>query len=163
MRCASPATPFASIGLDLGATRSRSRPKFGFDQRMQIPLNAAVSAFRGFNAPQTAQAAIGQFDVRATAMQMAMVAAGVANNGQVMKPYSSSRRRARPGRLSTRSPRCCRAVTPQAQLQDMMKVVVDSGTGRNAQIDGVFVGGKTGTAPDRRRSAAARLVYLVRS
>ncbi len=39
------------------------------------------------NAPQTAQSAIGQFDVRATPLQMAMVAAAVANRGVLMAPY----------------------------------------------------------------------------
>jgi peptidoglycan glycosyltransferase len=41
----------------------------------------------GANKPQTGQSAIGQFDVRATPLQMAMVAAGIANGGVVMKPY----------------------------------------------------------------------------
>ena len=39
------------------------------------------------NAPQTAQSAIGQFDVRATPLQMAMVAPAIANDGMVMRPY----------------------------------------------------------------------------
>ena len=48
----------------------------------------AASQFPGDpNQPQTAQSAIGQFDVRATPLQMAMVAAGIANKGEVMKPY----------------------------------------------------------------------------
>jgi len=145
-------TAFASIGLDLGADALKEQAdKFGFDQQLQIPLNAAVSVFPSdLNAPQTAQAAIGQFDVRATAMQMAMVAAGVANNGAVMRPYLVEQARGPDlAVLSNAKPEVLsQAVTPQVaqQLQDMMKVVVDSGTGRNAQIDGVFVGGKTGTA-----------------
>ncbi len=145
-------TAFASIGLDLGADALKEQAdKFGFDQKLQIPLNTAVSVFPSdLNAPQTAQAAIGQFDVRATAMQMAMVAAGVANNGAVMRPYLVEQARGPDlAVLSNAKPEVLsQAVTPQVaqQLQDMMKVVVDSGTGRNAQIDGVFVGGKTGTA-----------------
>ena len=48
----------------------------------------ATSQFPGDpNQPQTAQSAIGQFDVRATPLQMAMVSAGIANKGEVMKPY----------------------------------------------------------------------------
>jgi peptidoglycan glycosyltransferase len=145
-------TAFASIGMDLGDEALKEQAdKFGFDQAIQIPLNVATSVFPSdLNAPQTAQAAIGQFDVRATALQMAMVAAGVANNGSVMKPYLVEQARGPDlAVLSTAQPEALsQAVTPQVaqQLQDMMKVVVDSGTGRNAQIDGVFVGGKTGTA-----------------
>ena len=127
-------TAFASIGLDLGADALKEQAdKFGFDQALQIPLNVAISVFPSdLNAPQTAQAAIGQFDVRATAMQMAMVAAGVANNGAVMRPYLVEQARGPDlAVLSNAKPEVLsQAVTPQVaqQLQDMMKVVVDSGT-----------------------------------
>jgi peptidoglycan glycosyltransferase len=81
---------------------------------------------------------------------MAMVAAGVANGGVVMRPYLvdtirapdlSTVRQTKPEVLSE-------AISPAVaqQLQLMMVDVVENGTGQNAQIDGVRVGGKTGTA-----------------
>ncbi len=104
----------------------------------------------GMNEPQSAQAAIGQYDVRVTPMQMAMVAAGVANQGKVMQPYLvqsvigsdlSVIESASPTELSEAVPS-----EVAAQLRDMMVAVVERGTGTNAQIPGVDVAGKTGTA-----------------
>jgi peptidoglycan glycosyltransferase len=114
-------------------------------------MTAATSLFpTDLNVPQTAQSAIGQFDVRATALQMAMVAAGVANRGVVMNPYLVQEVRGPDLAIletATASP-FGRALTPglAQEMTDMMVGVVQNGTGTSAQIPGVKVAGKTGTA-----------------
>ncbi len=102
------------------------------------------------DAAQLALSAIGQFDVAASPLQMAMVSAAIANDGVVMEPYVVSRVQSpdlKP--LQTTQPKQVGvAVSPgnAEQLQQMMVEVVRSGTGGNAAISGVEVGGKTGTA-----------------
>lgn len=145
-------TAFAQLGMDLGADALREQAeRFGFDSSLTIPVPVVASRFpQDPNAPQTAQSAIGQFDVAATPLQMAMVAAAIANDGRLMRPYLVERVRAadlsvvaqtEPELLST-------AVSPgtAAQLTDMMIGVVSSGSGTAAKIPGVQVAGKTGTA-----------------
>ncbi|WP_215456990.1 penicillin-binding protein 2 [Streptomyces sp. ATCC 21386] len=125
--------------------------KFGFnDSTLDTPVRAAESVYPEDNRPQNAMAGIGQASNRATPLQMAMVASAVANDGELMKPYMVDQLRASnldvienhdPETLS-------QAVSPEnaQKLQDMMESVVKTGTGTNAQIAGVTVGGKTGTA-----------------
>lgn len=151
-------TAFAKLGLELGDDALREQAeKFGFNEALAMPLSVAPSVFpEDLNQPETAQAAIGQFDVRATTLQMAMVAAGVANDGVVMKPYLVSEEQAPDlSTLSRTEPEpLSRAVSSEVaqQLQEMMVTVVTSGTGRPAAIPGVSMGGKTGTAQDGNRS-----------
>ncbi len=150
-------TAFAKIGLKLGDQAIREQAnRFGFNERLNVPLTVAPSIYPDdLNAPQTAQSAIGQFDVRATPLQMAMVAAGVANDGMVMTPYLVAEERAPDlSALSITEPEpLSRAVSTQVagELQDMMVTVVANGTGASAAIPGVSVGGKTGTAQDGKR------------
>ena len=145
-------TAFAFIGLSVGADALRAQAeKFGFNDSFQVPLRAATSRFPLTpDLPQTAMSAIGQFDVTATALQMAMVGAGIADNGQVMYPYLVAQTlspeltvlaNAEPASYS-------QAMSPAnaATLLGMMVTVVERGTGSNAKIPGVAVGGKTGTA-----------------
>lgn len=146
-------TSFAQLGMDVGgdALEEQAR-KFGFGQDLSIPLQVTPSSFPGeLNAPQTAQSALGQFEVRATPLQMAMVSAGVANDGVVMTPQliDNVRNSRTLDSISELKPQeFSRAVSSDSaeQLTDMMVEQVNSGTGQVAQISGAEVGAKTGTA-----------------
>ncbi len=145
-------TAFANIGLQLGQDKLKEQAdKFGFNQRHLSDLGGVASVFPDdMNKAQLALASIGQFDVAASPLQMAMVSAGIANDGVVMDPYIVSMVQApdlKP--LQTTKPTVLsRAMTADnaRKLQQMMITVVNSGTGSNAKIPGVEVGGKTGTA-----------------
>ncbi len=146
-------TAFGSLGLSLGDDRIREQAQaFGFgNDSLRAPTSVAMSVFpEDPDEPQTAQSAIGQFNVRATPLQMAMVAAGVANDGEVMRPYLVREVQAPDlSRLDQADPQVLeRAVDEDVaeQLTEMMELVVSKGSGVRAQIDGVRVAGKTGTA-----------------
>ena len=145
---------FGSIGLRLGADALRTQAqKFGFGQTYLQDLNGqAASRFPAHpDAPQTALSAIGQFDVAATPLQMAMVAAGIANGGTLMRPYVVDEVRAPDLSVLDKTrpePYRSNAVSTSVahQLTQMMIEVVDRGTATTAQIPGIKVAGKTGTA-----------------
>ena len=73
---------------ELGGEKLRAQAaKFGFGDSLQVPMRVATSSVPAeLNAPQSAQAAIGQYDVRTTPLQMAMVASAIANGGVEMRP-----------------------------------------------------------------------------
>ena len=87
----------------------------------------------------------------ATPLQMAMVAAAIANGGVVLQPYvvQQDRRARRLDRRQQTKPQTLgRAIKPQtaAELNQMMQLVVQGGTGRSADSRQLKVAGKTGTA-----------------
>ena len=97
-----------------------------------------------------ARSAIGQANVVATPLQMAMVAGTLANHGVEMRPTLIDRVRTRAGKtITTTKPRVLnRAFSPSVadEVATMMRSVVNVGTGQAAQIPGVAIAGKTGTA-----------------
>ncbi|MFF2959696.1 peptidoglycan D,D-transpeptidase FtsI family protein [Streptomyces sp. NPDC057963] len=126
--------------------------KFGFnDTGLKIPSGVAKSNFdTKMSDDQLALSSIGQFDTTATPLQMAMVASAVANGGDLKYPYLVDRTTTKGGSTVHRngSHTYHQAMSPRTamRLRRMMVDVVEQGTGSNAAIDGVTVGGKTGTA-----------------
>lgn len=145
-------TAFGSLGLALGGEALRSQAaKFGFGDALRIPMRVTPSKVPAqMNKPSAAQAAIGQYDVRVTPMQMAMVSAAIANKGTVMSPYlvKDTRNSSLDVIDHTQPEQLSQAISPDiaAALTRMMVAVVQSGTGTPAQISGIQVAGKTGTA-----------------
>ncbi|MEY2634322.1 MAG: hypothetical protein RIS75_262 [Actinomycetota bacterium] len=145
-------TAFAWLGMQLGADAiSAQAEKFGFNQSFTTPLVSASSVFpAGLDDAQTAMSSIGQFDVRATTLQMAMVTSAITNNGVLMKPFLvKDIRTSELGLLESTSPINLGQAQDPAQskaLLDMMRSVVTDGTASSGLVKGVLVGAKTGTA-----------------
>jgi penicillin-binding protein A len=154
---------FCNLGIKLGAKAILDTAKqFGFYSSPPIelpPSEVAASGLYDFKQhklvdnPATVdpgRLAFGQERMLVTPLQMALVAAAVANNGTIMVPHLVNKvTNASGGTVAKIHPQVWKHVMkPQiaAELNQMMQGVVQSGTGTAAQIPGVKVAGKTGTA-----------------
>jgi len=145
-------TAFANLGLQIGNDTLAAQAKaFGIGEPESIPLPVAASQFNSnANLPNTALAAIGQYDDALTPMQAVQIGAAIANHGVEMKPYLVAQERGPDASvLSQTQPQVLRrsvSARVAQQVTGMMELVVSSGTGQAAQIPGITVAGKTGTA-----------------
>jgi penicillin-binding protein A len=146
-------TAFAQLGIDLGEERVREMAEsFGLDDEgFEMPLPVAGSTVGDIaTAAELGVASIGQQNVVVTPMQAAMIAAAVANDGTLMRPYLVDSVQAPDLTVvdQTDPEEMSRPVSGEVadQLTGMMTSVVENGSGRRAQISGVEVAGKTGTA-----------------
>ena len=154
---------FCNIGKELGAKKLVEYMKrFGFYSTppLETPSNErAPSGLYDDGEPfdpkedtdvDPGRLAFGQERLLVTPLQMAMVSAAIANEGLVMRPYVVDRIVGPTGTIVTRTKpdelgRAVRSETAQA-VAEMMRDVVEGGTGTAARVSGLVVGGKTGTA-----------------
>jgi penicillin-binding protein A len=170
-------TVYAQIAVQLGKqTLARYMRRFGFDRKPQLDYPAAEMSSSGeylrngrLISPTSAyvdvgRMGIGQDKLKVTPLQMAEVAAAVANRGTLMVPHLSSSIVEPDGHVVQR-------ITPKAQsvvmksstaaaLTKMMEAVVNEGTGTSAQIPGVQVAGKTGTAETQIGTAINNVWFI---
>ena len=154
---------FCNIGKDLGSRAIVEQAKrFGFYDTppLETPDNERVASglYEGGELfdprldsdVDAGRFAFGQERLLVTPLQMAMVAAGIANNGLVMEPQVIDRIVSPKGSIVVRPKpdELGRAVSGRtaATIASMMRDTVERGTGTAARIPGVVVGGKTGTA-----------------
>ena len=174
---------FCNIGMKLGAAKIIDKAKeFGFYSKPPIELPSSQRrGERGVSSSRTAafgsstipgqmdpgRLAFGQDKLLVTPLQMALVAAGVANGGTIMEPHLVKKVTA-PGGSKTVTkvkPKVWKhAMKPAtaATLNTMMQAVITGGTATGVQIPGITWAGKTGTAETIENRRLRRLVHLLR-
>lgn len=155
-------TVFAQLAVDLGPKDLVAQADaFGFGKPTGLEIPARISLMPDPNEMTTWETAwagvgqpVGEHDSppgpQATALQMALVAAGIANDGVVMRPYLLEQVTDRSGHVvSETSPvewTTATDPTTAATVTEMMVDVVKHGSGTRAQVPGYTIAGKTGTA-----------------
>jgi len=145
---------FAQLGYEMGPAFVPQMDQCGIHSAIPIDLDPKSAVSQGptqaSDKARFALAGIGQGDVAVTPLQMAVVAAAVANGGSIMEPHVVEQVQDSEGKtVETYQPKLwqsCMSPNTAAAVNLMMQNVVRSGSGTAAQIDGVTVAGKTGTA-----------------
>jgi peptidoglycan glycosyltransferase len=144
--------PFVELGLALGQDRLRAQAElFGFGKQIRVPMLATPSIFpEEMDDAQLGLSSFGQYDVRVSPLQMALISASIANGGLMMQPNLIE---------SVISPNLSVISAPEpevlsqpitaataASLKKQMVQSVSSGVASNSSVSGFKVAGKTGTA-----------------
>ncbi|MFI4990442.1 MAG: peptidoglycan D,D-transpeptidase FtsI family protein [Solirubrobacterales bacterium] len=169
-------TVWAQVAERVGKpTMAQYMRRFGFDSKPQLDYPADEMSSSGeyshgrIVAPTSAQVdigrmGIGQDKLGVTPLQMAEVAAAVANHGRLMRPHMTSRIVDPDGRTVQRISPHVQSVVMKPSTADavrqMMEAVVNEGTGTPAQIAGVQVAGKTGTAETQIGTAINNVWFI---
>lgn len=150
---------FAQVGVQLGEERLRDYAgRFGMGRQLPFELETSpTSISRTASSPTApmsrillASTAFGQGELLMSPLQMALVGAAIARDGDVPQPYVVDQVRGPTGAVLVRTQpgTLGRAISPRTagQLREMMALAVEEGFSRAAAVPGVRIGGKTGTA-----------------
>ena len=144
--------PMAELAVELGDDAIREMAeKFGYNRSFETPLASTASSYpRALDDAQTALSGFGQGQVTATPLQVAMISAGIANDGLVMNPHMVDQVIGNDLSVvrSYDDSEFGRALEPDVagEVTDAMVASVSTGAAQGARIDGIDVAGKTGTA-----------------
>ena len=144
---------FCTLGYEMGADAVKAEAeKFGVNKALEfdIPVSQSQIQYKKMTDLDGALVSIGQGGLVMTPLHVAMMASAVANNGKMMKPYLVET-------VTTENGTVIGQTKPSVlydsigtacadYIEDMMIGVVEDGTGTGAQISGITVAGKTGTA-----------------
>ena len=144
---------FCTLGYEMGADAVKAEAeKFGVNKSFEfdIPVSQSQIQYKKMTDLDGALVSIGQGGLVMTPLHVAMMASAVANNGKMMKPYLVET-------VTTENGTVIGQTKPSVlydsigtacadYIEDMMIGVVEEGTGTGAQISGITVAGKTGTA-----------------
>jgi peptidoglycan glycosyltransferase len=169
-------TVYAQVAERLGkATLARYMSRFGFDRKPQLDYPPTEMSASGESEGEriiqptservdVGRMGIGQDKLAVTPLQMAEVASAVANHGTLMIPHLTSRIVDAEGQTTLRvAPRVQSKVMKSSTataVTAMMEGVVNEGTGTPAQIPGVQVAGKTGTAETQIGTAINNVWFI---
>ncbi|MBW5486462.1 peptidoglycan D,D-transpeptidase FtsI family protein [Streptomyces bambusae] len=145
---------FAELASKLGQDKMRAMAeKLGFNMKIDTPVRTDPPSkypAQKMSIDQVAQTGIGQFDVQATPLQMAMVSAAIENGGKLVSPHMVTDVTDAAGNVleSMRDAPSKQVMSEKtaSMVRDAMRTVVAEGGGKPAQVSGAEVGGKTGTA-----------------
>lgn len=144
---------FAQLGVSLGQEKLKDiASRVGFGENIPFDISVSKSRFEYEQMGETdmAAAAIGQGKILVSPLHMAMITSGIANEGVIMKPFMVSKIISPDNEIiksfEAQQYKSIMDATTADRIKGMMQKVVDSGTGKNAAIDGIKVAGKTGTA-----------------
>jgi peptidoglycan glycosyltransferase len=139
---------FSILGVLLGELAQKAL--FNQEIPFDLPLCQSQFPYKTMSKADLAVSAIGQGKILTTPLHMALIGAGIANNGTMMKPILITKIQNEDNIVvkSQKPSIMCHLFTPDVAdiLTDMMIDVVNKGTGKNAQIKSIEVAGKTGTA-----------------
>ncbi|MBE7030986.1 MAG: peptidoglycan glycosyltransferase [Ruminococcaceae bacterium] len=159
---------FASVGSQIGTAKHRNlAERFWFNKPLEFDLPYSKSKYQSGSMEEVelAAASIGQGKTLVTPLQLAMMTAAIANDGVMMKPYLVQEIKA-PGGFITKNTRPAELshavdVETARAVKELMVDAVNNGTGTNARIWGIDVGGKTGTAENERTNEDSEATHAL--
>jgi len=146
---------FGNLGIELGNDKLKATAeKFYFNKNTPVDGiildNSKFPSYKSNEKGNIAQSGIGQAEVLATPMEMALIASTIANDGIMMKPYTVQQVMDSEGKaVKNIEPKSNGNVISKDNakiMKDLMRAVVTNGTGGNAEVSGIKAAGKTGTA-----------------